>query len=124
MSGEGDVTQARADFIAAGSKNLRALLRHRLSWMNDFIRPDQTVVELGCGSGLTQFFIDHARILATDVRPYGWVSACVDALHLPFAAGSVDVFICANMIHHLASPVRFLDTLLECLRPGGLLLIR
>jgi hypothetical protein len=44
MSGEGDVTRARADFIAAGSKNLRALLRHRLGWMNDFIRPDRSAL--------------------------------------------------------------------------------
>jgi SAM-dependent methyltransferase len=124
MAREGDVARARADFITGGSRNLRALLRNRFAWMNDFIRPDQIVVELGCGAGLTQFFLDHPRILATDLRPYGWVSACVDALHLPFAPGSVDVFICANMIHHVASPARFLDTILACLRPGGVLLIR
>ena len=123
MAREGDVARARDDFIRTGSRNLRALLRQRFIWMNDYLRPGQTIVELGCGAGLTQFFINQERILETDVRPYGWVSACVDALHLPFASESVDAFICVNMIHHLARPAAFLDSIVECLRPGVVLLI-
>ncbi len=123
MSREGDVARARAEFIAAGTENVRALLRQRLGWMDAHIRPDDIVVELGCGAGLTEFFVNGAPIMATDVRPYPWTAACVDALHLPFAPNSVDVFICVNMIHHLAVPTAFLDTLLTCLRPGGRLLI-
>jgi len=123
MNREGDVAAARADFLAAGTLNLRTLLRQRLEWMNDHINSDDVVVELGCGAGLTEFFVTRARLLATDVHPYPWTAACVDALHLPFAPESVDVFICVNMIHHLATPTTFLASILSCLRPGGRLLI-
>ncbi len=123
MAREGDVARARADFIATGTRNLHALLRQRLSWMNDFVLPDDVIVELGCGAGLTEFFVTHGRILATDVHPYPWTAGCIDALRLPFAAESVDVVICVNMIHHVAVPTTFLDAVLACLRPGGRLLI-
>jgi SAM-dependent methyltransferase len=123
MSREGDVARARADFQTSSTRNLRALLRQRLEWMNDHIKSDDIVVELGCGAGLTEFFVSGAHLFATDVRPWPWTAACVDALHLPFAPESVDVFLCVNMIHHLATPTTFLDSILTCLRPGGRLLI-
>jgi SAM-dependent methyltransferase len=124
MGREGDVGRARADFLGKGTRNLRVLLRQRLEWMNDHINPDDIVVELGCGAGLTEFFVTRARLLATDVRPYPWTAACIHALHLPFAPESIDVFVCVNMIHHLATPTTFLDSILTCLRPGGRLLIQ
>ena len=124
MNREGDVARARAEFVAAGTRNLRALLHQRLDWMNTYIEPNDIVVELGCGAGLTEFFVTSAPVLATDVRPYAWTTACVDALHLPFAPNSVDVFLCVNMIHHLAVPTAFLDSILVSLRPGGRLLIQ
>ena len=123
MGREGDAARARADFLASGTRNLRALLRQRLDWMNDHVKPDDIVVELGCGAGLTEFYVTRAHLLATDVYPWPWTAACVDALHLPFGPGSVDVFICVNVIHHLATPTTFLDSILGCLRPGGRLLI-
>jgi len=123
MSHEGNVERARAAFLAGPTRNLHALLQQRLTWMGGFIGPGDIVVELGCGAGLTGFFLPNVAIFATDVRPYPWTAACIDALRLPFAAESVDVFICINMIHHLAAPTVFLDSVLRCLRPGGRLLI-
>ena len=124
MSQEGDVARARADFLERGNRNLHVLLKQRLDWMNNYIRSDEIVVELGCGAGLTEFFVTSGRLLSTDVHPYPWAAACIDALHLPLAPGSVDVFICVNMIHHLAAPTTFLDSMITCLRPGGRLLIQ
>lgn len=123
MAQEGDVTSARAEFLAGPSRNLRALLCQRYEWMNDYIKADDIVVELGCGAGLTSFFLRSGTLFATDVRPYPWVAACIDALRLPFKPASVDVFICINAIHHLAAPVRFLDSLQACLKPGGYVLV-
>lgn len=123
MTYEGDVVRARAAFLAGASRNLRALLRARYEWMNDYIKADDIVVELGCGAGLTQFFVRAGTCFATDVHPYPWVNACVDALHQPFRPGSVDVFICINVIYHLAAPVNFLDLVQACLKPGGYLLV-
>ena len=123
MAHEGDVTRAREAFLGPGSGNLRALLHQRFDWMNAFLRPDDIVVELGSGAGLAEWYLTNARLLMTDVQPKPWTAACVDALHLPFAPESVDVFVCVNMIHHLASPARFLEALAQCLRPGGRLLV-
>lgn len=123
MTREGDVTRARADFLAGGNNNLQALIRQRCEWMNDFINNEDIVVELGCGAGLTSFFLRRGQLFATDLRSYHWVSACVDATCLPFKPGAVDVFICVNMIHHLAAPVKFLEDLQACLSPGGYILI-
>ena len=47
----------------------------------------------------------------------------IDALNLPFKKNSVDVFICSHMIHHVANPYNFLSKALECLKPGGMILI-
>ena len=54
----------------------------------------------------------------------GWTSA-LDALHLPFAPASVDVFICSNVIHQCRSPMRFLHDIFMVLsrnRTAGLLI--
>jgi len=123
MTREGDVVAARAEFLAGGSRNLHALLRSRYEWMNDYIEADDIVVELGCGAGLTPCFLRSGTLFATDVHPYPWVAACVNALHLPFKPASVDVFICINVIHHLAGPANFLDSVQACLKPGGYVLV-
>ncbi|HEY6430447.1 MAG TPA: class I SAM-dependent methyltransferase [Acetobacteraceae bacterium] len=123
MAREGDVLRARGEFIAGGSRNLRALLRQRYEWMNEFIDAQDIVVELGCGAGLTPFFVRNGTLFVTDVHSYPWAAATVNALCLPFRPASVDAFICVNVIHHLAAPVSFLDSVRFCLKPGGYILV-
>lgn len=123
MRFDGDSAHARQTFLATRPRNLTFLLRNRYTWMSRYIRPGDVVVEIGCGAGLTEYFIDAPGLLMTEVTPHPWVDICLEARHLPFAPNRVDAFICSNVIHHVPSPAAFLRDAYECLRPGGYLLI-
>jgi SAM-dependent methyltransferase len=123
MKFEGDSAHARAAFLSRRSNNLVRLLRNRYDWMNRFIGPDDLAVEIGCGAGLAEFFIRPGKLLLTEVVAHPWVDVCIDALHLPFARETVDVFVCSNVIHHLPSPITFLRDIRDCLKPNGYLLV-
>jgi SAM-dependent methyltransferase len=122
MSHEGDVVGARARYLANRPANLRFLLAKRFAWMNDYITADTKALELGCGAGFLQLFVDHPVTLS-DVEKRPWVNRVVDAMKLPELNEQFDVVICSHMIHHLSSPMRFFDDLAHIVKPGGLVLI-
>jgi SAM-dependent methyltransferase len=90
--------------------------------MNDFINRGDVVVEIGAGTGLSKEFIKRPVII-TEIAPYPWVDICVDAVNLPFVSGTIDVIICANVLHHVATPIKFLLDLHRCLKPNGYVLL-
>lgn len=122
MSHEGDVEGARAWFLANKPNNLRFLLEKRFAWMNRYVKPGVNALELGCGAGFAEFFIE-APIIFSDVEPRPWVSKIVDALKLDELGETYDVVICSHMIHHLAQPMKFFEELGKIVRPGGCVLI-
>lgn len=124
MRGEGDVLSARADYAQRKSANLRFLLASRFEWMNQYIGPDSVGVDVGCGCGFSREFIRCKRLLLTDLTEYDFLDiGGVDALHLPFVDDSLDFVIESNVLHHLPSPIRFLDEARRVLRSGGFLLM-
>ena len=65
---EGNVETARAYFMTGKNRVLYHLIEQRFSWMNEFInQSDQIVIELGCGAGLSKFFIHTPNLILTDV---------------------------------------------------------
>jgi SAM-dependent methyltransferase len=122
MESEGDLQQARDRFLLAKNNNLRKLLHNRYVWMNEYIKRDDVVVDIGAGAGFSQEFI-KTEVTVTEIIPYHWVDICVDAANLPFGAETLDVVICSNVLHHFATPIRFLEKVYECLKPGGHVLI-
>ena len=124
LSHEGDVGFAREHFIKNKANNLKFLLARRYAWMNDYIRDLDSVIELGCGAGLSKFFLDCPGLILTDVHDAPWVDQRIDALNIPFDDDSIDAFICSHMIHHLANPHRFFSSLHDALKPGGLVIIQ
>jgi len=122
MESEGNLRRARAEFLSEKPNNLRILLQNRYGWMNDFINRNDTVVEIGAGAGFTNEFI-KVNIITTEILPYPWVDICVDGVNMPFGAGTIDVVICYNVLHHFATPIKFLYDLHGCLKSGGYLLI-
>lgn len=124
MTHEGDVERARHQFLEHRMRNLEALLRQRYLWMNDHIRPDDKVVEFGCGAGFSRLYINHPNLTLTDVNANDWVDQYADAMNPPFEENSVDVFVCSHMVHHMAKPVTFFRKVHPILKPGGRILIQ
>ena len=123
MEHEGDVIEARKAFVNNRTNNLYFLLKNRYEWMNDYIDDGDKIVELGCGAGFSRFFIDHKNLILTDIVKHDWVDERVDALDLPYENASVDAFICSHMIHHVAKPKVFIESLCAALKQGGRLII-
>lgn len=124
MRHEGDVVAARRRFVERRFRNLDALLEQRYAWMNEWLRPDDTIIELGCGAGFSRFYIKHPGLKLTDYVAHDWVDMRVDAMNLPFEPDTVDVFICSHMIHHMASPLTFFARVHPVLRRGGRIVIQ
>lgn len=122
MGHEGDVEGARARFLAGRPNNLRFPLEKRFAWMNQYVKPGVKALELGCGTGFAELFVE-APIVLSDVEPRPWVSKIVDALKLNELGETYDVVICSHMIHHLARPMTFFEGLARIVRPGGCVLI-
>ena len=118
------VRRARETFLRKRPGNLEFLLKKRYEWMNEYADGRTAVVELGSGLGLSREFIRNPNLQLTDITPYPWIDRQVDAMRLPFDDESVDVLICSHLLHHLESPVTFLESLNRVLKPGGCVLIQ
>ena len=93
--------------------------------MNDYIRhDDKNIIEVGCGAGLSQFFINTDKLVLTDILDNSWVDRKEDALHLSYPDNSLDIVIASEMIHHLASPYAFFTDMAMKLKPGGRIIIQ
>ncbi len=125
MKHVGDCERARARYFQRPTANLEYVVKNRYDWMNRFIEPGWTGVELGAGSGLSREIIDRGKLVVTDFADYEWLDVKhVDALKTPFDDGAFDFVVESNMIHHVAHPVAFLDEARRILKPGGRLFIQ
>ena len=124
MANEGDVAGARERFLSSRFRNLDALLSQRYDWMNDYIRPEDEVVEFGCGAGFSRLYVKQGKLTLTDYLNSPWVDKVADAMNPPFEENSVDVIICSHMIHHMAKPVTFFKLVHPILREGGRIIIQ
>ena len=83
---------------------------------------DGVSVELGSGIGRLRE-VAGTRVVLTDVEQTPWSDEAVDALHLPYADGSLANIVMLDVFHHLADPARFLDEVERTLASGGRLLM-
>lgn len=119
-----DVQASREDFIQNRPGNLSYLLEKRYAWMNQFIETNDVGIEVGCGNGLSEFFITNKNFSLTDFTNYSWIAKKVDALNMPYESNSLDFIVSSNMIHHLAKPSDFFNECLRVLKPKGKLIIQ
>jgi len=114
-----------------------SMLRTRYGWAAQYT-PGKDVLEVACGAGLGLGWLAERarRVVAGDVDEKncriareshrGQVNVRVqwmDALELPFEAGSFDVAVLFEAQYYLADLPRFLAEAQRVLRPGGALLI-
>lgn len=125
MKYEGDVVRARKKFLASPPLNLRFLLEKRYSWINNYVSETGYGIQFGCGPGYSRFFIRNKNYLLTDYADYPWLDhKNIDAMNPPYADSSFDFIIVANVIHHLAYPIKFFKEAHRILKPGGLIFIQ
>jgi SAM-dependent methyltransferase len=123
MGSEGAVSFARLNFLEHRFRNLDVLLRARYAWMNRYLFPGQTIVEVGAGAGFSPLYLTPKPIL-TDAANNPWIEKFIDATNMELEDGSVDVLIASHNIHHFYSPYKFFRECQRVLKPDGYLLIQ
>jgi SAM-dependent methyltransferase len=123
MGSEGSVAQARQSFLDRRFRNLDVLLRSRYAWMNRYLVPDQTIIEIGAGAGFSPLYLEQKPIL-TDAAHNPWIDRLIDATNMEIENGSVDVLIASHNIHHFYSPYKFFMECERVLKADGILLIQ
>ncbi len=125
LAHEGDVVFARENYYRYRPANLEFLLKKRFSWMNDFIKKGDKVLEVGCGTGISRDFIrPDCNVLVTDFASHPWVMKKVDALDTDLKSKSFDAVYCSNMIHHVPFPKKFFKEMARILKPKGKLIVQ
>ncbi len=125
MKHEGNVAGARAYYFSDAPLNLKYLLEKRFGWMNNYIKNEDTGIEVGCGTGLSKLFIKCRNYRITDFANNEWLDdKMVDALNTPYEDGSMDFVVSSNMIHHVPYPKKFFREMNRILKPGGLIVIQ
>lgn len=96
-----------------GRNELSALQRRRLTLMSQWVRPADSVLDVGCNSGyLVEFLPKTCRCYGVDVAPSLVATArtrLVDARvapaeRLPQATGSMDVVFLGEILEHVYEP--------------------
>lgn len=123
MHHEGDVRTARDIFLKNRFRNLDKLLKNRYSWMNDYLKQGDVIVEIGCGAGFSPLYLNE-KLLLTDATKNPWVDKIIDATNIDMSDNSIDVLIASQTIHHFYSPYKFFFEALRVLKPNGFLLIQ
>lgn len=123
-----------------GSLIEKSVARGFPEMLNRAIRPNATVLEVGCGTGQLGNFLSIAgrRVLSADIcwnslrlaerfREANGLSnatfAQMNLFRLPLQPARFDVVICTGVLHHTADPHRGFMEILRFVRPGGHVLV-
>lgn len=93
--------------------------------MNNYIKNEDSGIEVGCGTGLSKLFIKCRNYRITDFAENEWLDdKMVDALNTSYPDNSLDFVISSNMIHHVPYPIKFFKEMHRILKPGGSVIIQ
>lgn len=146
MSGNGFVPETRFGrwFLGTGVWQryvVEAAVRQFLRLLPPAMPRPQTILDAGCGAGVSLRVLDQAfgpkQIVAIDVDPAeiersaARVGACAckvklavaDAASLEIEDGAVDFILCHQTLHHVVQQSAMLRELHRVLAPGGWLLL-
>jgi SAM-dependent methyltransferase len=77
-------------------------------------------LEIGGGSGNFKDFAPN--VVSSDILTAPWLDLVCDAQRLPFTGDSFSNIVMVDVIHHVESPLRFLQEAARVLKPGGRLI--
>jgi len=115
-----------------------AFLRHRQVWQQKAVlrsiyneeffarllasrKAGGVSVEVGGGAGFFKEF--SPSVICTDLIQSPWLDAVVDAQRLPFRSSSVSNIFGLDMLHHIASPMMFLNEAQRVLIESGRIIL-
>jgi SAM-dependent methyltransferase len=78
-----------------------------------------SVLEIGSGAGFLAEFVP--ALVTSDLFVCPGVRVVLDALHLPFARGTLRGIVMTNVLHHVSEPRQFFSDALTCVGPGGVI---
>lgn len=93
----------------------------RLGDMVDDHHSHGEIIEIGCGPGLSKFYIKG--IITTDIDEIVHPDLCLDANHLPFPDRSIAGIVMKDSLHHLPDVAKFLDEAQRVLIDEGVIAI-
>ena len=79
-----------------------------------------SILEIGGGSGNFKDYAPHT--VSSDILPAPWLDLVCDAQRLPFADASFANVVMVDVLHHIESPLRFLQEIQRVLQPNGRLI--
>lgn len=123
MQQEGNLQTARNNFLEKRFNNLDFLLKQRYSWMNKYLKSDQKIIEIGCGAGFSELYLNFKPTMS-DASLNEWVDLKIDATKMNLPDSSYDIIIASHNIHHFYSPYKFFTECQRVLKPGGFVLIQ
>ena len=122
MKQEGDVKSSLKHIDE--NKNLFVLLYERFNWMNNFIKDDETGIEVGAAAGFSKKFINCKNFKISDFSNHEHLDyKNIDAQNTGFKNNEFDFVIASNMIHHLPYPLKFFKEMNRILKKKGKLII-
>ena len=79
------------------------------------------VLEIGSGAGFLDRFVPG--LITSEILGCSGVRLVMDALDLPFAAGTLRGIVMTNVLHHLPDARRFFSQARHCVRRGGVVVM-
>lgn len=106
--------------------------KNEFEFAKQFIRPDDFILEVGCGSGwFSRLISDNkytglelskkAQLMASQVRDNVHVQTIEE--HAIIARQKYDVVCSFQVLEHAENPESFIRSCISCLKPGGVLII-
>ena len=111
--------------------------RNRQAVMNEVPASVKTILDVGCGGAWVagEFVPKGVNVISMDISSVNPTGAkqkypqpnheaiIADAMHLPFKNESIDCIIASEIIEHVPNPSLFINSLLNKLKTGGVLIL-
>jgi len=100
-------------------------LRWLYSQVAEELRPEDKVLEIGAGAGISKLFLANFDVLRTDLLDHGLaeVQSGVNAENLPFKGGEFDAVFAMDMIHHVPFPYKVIAEAIRTTSLNGRLIL-